>query len=1248
MTFLRKALISSAGLAVLGSMGYLVYSAYAVQGQGTLAQAPLNIQANIQPAFVMTVDDSGSMTFETLFPARDGQGCYSSGSFFSAPGELRTSGTCAYHHLIPHSGSRYRIGTTRYAIPPLDLFGFARSPDYNPQYFAPDVDYDPWVNQDGSTFPNASLTAARVDPRDTSPTVNLFATREEGGSAVLHFRALTGMVIPANTRYYKSANCGGLLGNTGQWVSRNSDQTLTANCEIGISYYPATFYLPTATSAPVGFDTTKRSTVVNGCGTGCDLYKYEIRSENYSLAGAYAAAAQNFANWFTYYGNRNRAMVSGMTQSLLDINNMRVGYFRINQNASFDNPIGSATERVTMRDMAVGADRTALYSDLLALPASGGTPNRQAVNAANLQFTRTDAGAPVKLACQKNAVMLFTDGYSNGDGPTVGNNDSGMGAPFADGNSNTLADIATRYYLNTNGSVGAGGTTLLPLANEKVPVPAACSLANPDPKLDCQSNQHVNFYGITLGARGELYVPNASGVYPDPYLTPAVYNNWPARENDNPSTVDDIWHAAVNTRGEFINARTPRDITEAMRRILASVGGGETPSGTIALTGSRVGTGSLSVVPTYTSANNGTDWFSTLTAQTVSADPITGALQYTSAWEAAAQLPAAGSRKILVGKTTTGVVPTVGTFNSTTVSLNDLCNDALSRCVGTGAGRNAISGAGLGLEITLDNAINYLRGDQALETATKPLRKRTNRLGDIVNSSPLVSSPINDYGYRSLQGATAGTYNPYNYDAYLTAKKTRRPMVYAGANDGMFHAFDGVTGVEQFAYVPATSLGHMGNLLFPYKAADKNDQVFSHRYYVDGPVTVSDAYYGGTWKTVVVGTAGAGGRGVFALNVSDPASFAASSVLWEVNDRVSTTAIKNNIGHVLGKPVIVPVKIGTVVQWKAIFGNGYDSINKTASLFVVDIATGAVTTIGASEASQPGPNGLGNIIVLDRFVGSTTSAGSDGYADTVYAGDQNGAVWKFDLRSSSPAALTVPFFVSTDSGGARQAIIGGFEAAAGPGAGVILYFGTGSFSFVNDASDKQVQSLYAVLDQGVAVDRSQLHQQTVVSDALGVRTTSVTPIPAGKKGWYIDLSVGGVASGERFVGNPRLESGVIFFPTFDPNTTDSCATGGTNRLYGLSALSGAAALSAVRVGSPTGTQPGSGTGALSLNTTGSSPVKDVAVWVAPRLGPLASTATAAEVAAALESRCSMVIQVAGADPVYIPRPCGRQSWRQVR
>src|SRR5690606_32706417 len=209
------------------------------------------------------------------------------------------------------------------------------------------------------------------------------------------------------------------------------------------------------------------------------------------------------------------------------------------------------------------------------------------------------------------------------------------------------------------------------------------------------------------------------------------------------------------------------------------------------------------------------------------------------------------------------VTPTIADFTGANVSTpNRLCAGELAFC----AASEITSPTGL--NVTLAQAVDYLRGVRTLE-GTK-LRVRSSPLGDIVNSTPVISAPTDDFGYRALRGANLTDYDPWGYQAYLTSKASRPRTVFVGANDGMLPPFHGTTGVEQFAFIPSTSLSHMGNLLFPYDAADANDQRFQHRYYVDGPLTVTDARIGTNWRTMLVGTGGAGGKGLFALNVSTP------------------------------------------------------------------------------------------------------------------------------------------------------------------------------------------------------------------------------------------------------------------------------------------------------------------------------------------------------------------------------------------
>lgn len=181
-------------------------------------------------------------------------------------------------------------------------------------------------------------------------------------------------------------------------------------------------------------------------------------------------------------------------------------------------------------------------------------------------------------------------------------------------------------------------------------------------------------------------------------------------------------------------------------------------------------------------------------------------------------------------------------------------------------------------------ARRYLAREAQRRQAARP----HDRAADIINSGPVLSSPTDDYGYRTLPGILGTTYT-----AYLQAKRNqRRYMVYAGGNDGMLHGFDGGMtadgvqdsdgGGEVFAHhIPSTAIGHMGNLLLPHDPSKQNNQRFQHRYYMDGPVVVGDTYNGSAWQTSLV-AAGAGGRSVFALNVLTPGAFAAGSLMWEI------------------------------------------------------------------------------------------------------------------------------------------------------------------------------------------------------------------------------------------------------------------------------------------------------------------------------------------------------------------------------
>ncbi|WP_303638587.1 pilus assembly protein [Stenotrophomonas tuberculopleuritidis] len=1268
----RTRWMAAGSVGLLAAGGWLAYSLLAAPGHGTLAQAPLNIQTQTPPAFLMALDDSGSMLWEVLNNTRDGvyrwNTSTSSGrivGFYNSGGKPYgfDEGTgLNYYYLTPSYG-RSDVP----ALPPLDAYGFARSPDVNTAYFDPRDTYPDWKTgiADRPSYMAINPRAARLDPRPegtdntrTTATQNLTvqSTRRDNDGWRFAFRS--SMIIPIET-LIESGRCGATDSNTSGKLADNRTDTPTGfrrvtraitvpsssynypngrnqtpdRCLAGVGYYPATFYLadPTTLPADYGYRDSARVKIDNPThGRPGTLYKYEIREGNFASTAQYNAAMQNFANWFSFYRTRRESLIGAATNALHDTTNLRVGWFRINNRRN-----------VTMFDMTDEAQKSALLTDIMRdMRASGSTPNRSAAQYLGQEFQRTGADAPVLLSCQKNAGMLFTDGYIN-----------------ESGNRTLMRELVAPFY----------DSSLVPtLETNAVPVPSECDGANPDPSLDCKKNLHMNFYGVTLGTLGEefgvKYLPEADRpwvVKPNPYTTPPTF---PTSTKDlQPAAVDELWDAVLYTKGEMVNATRPAEITAAMRRIISNVAQGNTPSGSRSLTGARIGTGSLSVEPFYEATNNGTDWYSLLRAYALSVDPTTRKVVSTEAWEASNKLPAPAARNIHFWNN-----GALSEFTGNNVSLAALCSLSSSKYP---AIKICSESEITNLAETPAGAVAYLRGNASAEKRNQgKLRDRTTALGDIINSSPVLSSPIDDYGYRRLPGAVGTSYADY----LATKRNDRRYMVYAGANDGMLHAFDGGMGAagsmdseggkEVFAYIPSTSLGHMGDLLLPYDPNNENTQRFQHRYFVDGPTVVGDTYGSDGWTTTLVGTSGAGGRSVFALDVSDPTNFGASgTLLWEISDLNEglDETVRDNIGFVLGKPVIVPTRAADgSISFKAIFGNGFESRNGRAVLFVVDLVAGTSPTIRMIEATESGTNlpagnnGLGNIVVVDRWGGDDQDQRvRDGFADTVYGADKKGAVWKFDLRSDTAPARPL-FTTSTHQDAAdgltyRQPITGGLTATAGASGGVMLIFGTGSFAYYGDEQSTVTQALYGVNDTGsdqpaTTLTAADLQPYTVETGAGG-RTLAAGTRPNNSRGWTVTLP-----AGERAVGNPLVTSGIVFMPTYVPSETEGCSVDGSNWLFGLQANSGISALSQVRFGSPDGEPAGAGTASVALDTGGNAPVRDVTAAVVPRLAPPENSDPSTGPPDPPAHACMMQVSVAGADPMYLPYPCGRQSWRQIQ
>jgi type IV pilus assembly protein PilY1 len=428
--------------------------------------------------------------------------------------------------------------------------------------------------------------------------------------------------------------------------------------------------------------------------------------------------------------------------------------------------------------------------------------------------------------------------------------------------------------------------------------------------------------------------------------------------------------------------------------------------------------------------------------------------------------------------------------------------------------------------------VQYLRGSAANEGtgATNFRRRNVSKLGDIVNSSPVY-----------VRGPRRNLADP-SYQAFKTAYAGRTEMIYVGSNDGMLHGFNASNGEEVMAYVPSPVYNRLSGL---------TAQGFQHKYLVDGSPVVSDIKFGAGWRTLLVGGLSAGGRGLFAIDVTDPTRFSEGSpgdtVLWEF-----TSTNDADLGLTYSQPTIIRLNNGDP---GVIVGNGYNNTGSgRAKLFILHAETGAVIRkIDTGVGTVANPNGLSTPAVID--------IDGNGTADYAYAGDLRGNIWKFDLTSSAAGswnrAYGGPFFSAADSLGNAQPITSAVEVTRHPSGGLMVLFGTGQYIQTADVASTSVQSLYGVRDNGAAVaGRANLQQQTVTEvAAVGAslyRAVTKNPVDyTTKKGWYLDLPT----AGERVVVDPILRNGRFIAATTVPNA-DPCAAGGSSWLMEIDYLSG--------------------------------------------------------------------------------------------
>ncbi len=720
-----------------------------------------------------------------------------------------------------------------------------------------------------------------------------------------------------------------------------------------------------------------------------------------------AAEQQNFAIWYSYYRTRLLMMKSASGRAFASVTDQyRVGFTTISEK-------GTGSSKFLDINKFDSTQKGDWYTMLYGINAGSYTPLRGALSKAGRYYAgKFDDGSgnhdPVQYSCQKNFTILTTDGFWNTNDETnsygpyeidnstqVGDQDGGSGVarPYYDssGADNTLADIAYYYYntdLRPSPSTGGlldDGTTRLDVSTNNVPT------SNTDPA----AFQHMTTFTLGLGLNGTLSNPG------DYASLVSGTKNWPDpisySSNRDIKRIDDLWHAAVNghgtdANGGNFNAGDPDAVVSALSKALKSI---------TAVVGSASAAATSNLQPVngdntaFIAQYKTVAWTGDVVARTI--DVVTGAIPTTNDWSAQALLDAQSSRNIYTFNNTSGTYGHRRDFTYANLT-NEISAGYFKADSGNPGGALAQYSTWNLLQKTtaLDQnlMINYIRGvrtdeDQGTGAVTDLFRQREHVLGDIVSAAPVfVRKP-------------PFAYTDPGYATFLANQQSRAPTVYVGANDGMLHAFDGSTGqsgsgAERWAYIPKAVVPNL------YKLAD-SDYSTNHRFYVDGPIAVGDAYNSSssTWSTILVGGLGGGGMGYYALDVTDPSS---PKVLWEFSntaDYSGDTSYDPDMGYSYGNPILT--KRDSDGRWVVLFASGYNNngsgSDKRGHLFVVDAFTGAeLSDIATTTTANEDLSGIARIsnYVEDGLKNNTTQY--------VYGGDLNGSLWRFDINAGTVQA----------------------------------------------------------------------------------------------------------------------------------------------------------------------------------------------------------------------------------------------------
>ncbi|MCB1672760.1 MAG: PilC/PilY family type IV pilus protein [Gammaproteobacteria bacterium] len=1121
----------------------------------TLASSPLYLGTLIDPNVFFMLDDSGSMDWEVLTRKYEYYFNYwgdnnvakvESGMFLGYADTGTCSGRRDYAYIFDewdnvYNSCSYSVLEDNSLVEERDWR--VRSAGLNVMYYNPAVSYAPWVG-----YPNASFTSARSNP-------------QSGSDGYSRLRDLTGFKyeVYIDDHSYNGSRADGpndvidapngevdLYDSHIAYTVNSSNvlkETFTTANAAGIQALPDCDLADAEDDPPYQdcFGTAKTTEVLSG--SDVDGYGRTL-----------SEAKQNIANWYQYYRKRSFVAKAAIARVINTYGGFRYGLSVINDYSSLFVEVPAAG------DNNYADDNADLIQDLMSYEWNAyGTPLRRGLERVGRYYSNyySSYGNPITASCQQNYALLFTDGYWNGSSPYT----SAISDEDGDGINDTVADVA-RYFYEKD---------LSPLPNQ-----VATTI------LDDNNKQHMVTFTVAFGVSGDL-VDTDNDNYPNPPL--AENGDWGNPFSTEPEKIDDLWHAAFNSKGYFVSAKSPEEVINALAVALSEIADRVGSSASVA-----TNTGSLKAGSAIFQARfDSSDWRGELLKYDINPD---GSIQPEPEWDAGDILDAQNfntGRELITWNPEIDVIPG-GSPEGKGIPFrfpSDYSSPNTSSELSTQQIENLFANAPYSITTTNsaeraenqdfgEDILNYLRGDTANQSIGRGFRHRNSVMGDIVNSDPKYVGPP---GFRYPDSMESNVYSDF-----ADSWENRQGVVYVGGNDGILHAFSSETGAELMGFVPNAVYQNLAELA-------TNDYI--HRYFVDGSPNVVDAYFAGmldpvtsasgTWRTVLAGGLGAGGQAIYALDVTDPGTFDESNagdiILWEFDD-----SDDQDLGYTFGKPQIAKMADGS---WVAVFGNGYNNTESDGHssstghgvIYIVDIQDGSILKkLDTQAGSSSTPNGIATPLLIDE--------NADYVVDYIYAGDLEGNLWKVDVTSSSPASWDFHSYSSgapeplfnTASG---QPITTQPQAAFHPDklGGFMIYFGTGKYFEIddNESFGQTTQAFYGIWDKNQSgydhVSSSDLLVQTIQDqhveyfdtddDGVDDREYLLRDMSDNEidwdvhKGFKLQLQpqkIEGIANssnfGERQVSNAIVRGGRIIFSTLLPSQLE-CEYGGMSFLMEL-------------------------------------------------------------------------------------------------